>query len=29
LFWPQGWKNDTIKFGRPICNSLGQCSSIY
>jgi len=22
-------KKDTIKFGRPICNSWGQCSSIY
>jgi hypothetical protein len=29
FYWPQGWKNDTIKFGRPICNPCGQCSSIY
>jgi len=21
LYWPQGRKKDTIKFGRPICNS--------
>jgi hypothetical protein len=29
LYWPQGWKKDTIKFGRPICNPRGQCSIIY
>jgi hypothetical protein len=29
LYWSQGWKNDTIKFGRPICNPWGQFSSIY
>jgi hypothetical protein len=22
LYWPQGWKKDTIKFGKPICNSV-------
>jgi len=26
---PKAGKNDTIKFGRPICNSWCQCSSIY
>jgi hypothetical protein len=25
---PRLKKKDTIKFGRPICNSWGQCSSI-
>jgi len=29
LYWPQGWKKDTIEFGRPICNPWGQCSNIY
>ncbi len=29
LYWPQGWKKDTIEFGRPMCNPWGQCSSIY
>ncbi len=23
MYWPQGWKKDTIKFGRPICNLWG------
>jgi hypothetical protein len=23
LYWPQGWKKDTIEFGRPICNPWG------
>jgi hypothetical protein len=27
--WPQGWKEDTMEFGRPICNPWGQCFSIY
>jgi hypothetical protein len=22
LYWPQGWKKDTIKFGKPVCNSV-------
>jgi len=30
LYWPQGWKKDTMEFGRPICsNPWVQCSSIY
>jgi hypothetical protein len=30
LVWtPKAEKKDTIKFGRPICNPLCQCSSIY
>jgi hypothetical protein len=29
VFGNQGWKKDTIQFGKPICNSWGQCSSIY
>ncbi len=29
LYWPQGWKKDTIIFGKPICNPWGQCSRIY
>jgi len=29
LYWPQGWKKDTIKFGRPICDLCGQCFNIY
>jgi hypothetical protein len=29
LYWLQGWKKDTIKFGRPIGNPWGQCLSIY
>jgi hypothetical protein len=27
LYWPQVWKKDTIKFGRPICNPWGQTTS--
>jgi hypothetical protein len=23
LYWPQGWKKDTIEFGRPILQPLG------
>jgi hypothetical protein len=29
LYWPKGWKKDTIEFGKPICNPWGQCFSIY
>jgi hypothetical protein len=29
LYWPIGWKKDTIKFGRPVCNPWGQSSSIF
>ncbi len=40
MYWPQGWKKDTIEFGRLILQPLGpmfqhllisssQCSSIY
>jgi len=30
LVWaPMEKKKDTIKFGSPICNPWGQCSSIY
>ncbi len=27
LYWPQGWKNDTIKSGKPICNPWGPIKS--
>jgi hypothetical protein len=29
MYSPQGWKKDTIEFGRLICNPWGQCFSIY
>jgi hypothetical protein len=33
LLWPcigpKAEKKDTVKFGKPICNPWGQCSSIY
>jgi hypothetical protein len=28
LYWPQGWKKDTIKFGRPIA-TLGANVSAF
>jgi hypothetical protein len=27
LYWPQGWKKDTIKFGKPICKHGASVSA--